>query len=272
MESRRNSSVNVVLEWIEKQSRGVKILIGVAFVVLVLVAFKLCLRDEFHFLYFVSQLAHIEGMIALIYKLIKKKTCSGLSLKSQEVTAISLAVKICCSFSFPHYLLAVLDLAVLVPTIWVIYMIRYKLKSTYVKDHDDMALKKLVIPAAVLAILVRPRSTDYIHTIPWAFWIYLESVSVLPQLRLIQNAKMVEPFTAHYLFALGVTRILGCAFWIIMLIESHGEYLFFFGNGSLWTLMNFIAAIVQTFILVDFCYYYVKSIIAGQLSVLPLPV
>lgn len=26
---------------------------------------------------------------------------------------------------------------------------------------------------------------------------------------------MVEPFTAHYVFALGVARFLGCAHWII---------------------------------------------------------
>lgn len=110
-----------------------------------------------------------------------------------------------------------------------------------------------VIPSAILAILIHPYTQhSTISKMMWAFCVYLESVSVLPQLRLIQNAKvnvvsqssllpahslsmsltsnknsfllgqmpfffwqMVEPFTAHYVFALGVARFLGCAHWIL---------------------------------------------------------
>jgi ER lumen protein retaining receptor len=33
--------------------------------------------------------------------------------------------------------------------------------------------------------------------------LYVEAVSVLPQLRMMQRAKVVERFTANYVFALG---------------------------------------------------------------------
>ncbi len=96
----------------------------------------------------------------------------------------------------------------------------------------------------------------------WAFCVYLEAVSVLPQLRMMQKAKVrtrpvkawvplsvvtgsstrmaqawqekptvlsrarcsrdglcpgqvVERFTAHYVFALGMSRFLSCAHWIL---------------------------------------------------------
>ncbi|KAL9239145.1 hypothetical protein vseg_013494 [Gypsophila vaccaria] len=78
---------------------------------------------------------------------------------------------------------------------------------------------------------------------------------------------MVEPFTAHYVFALGVARFLGCAHWILQIYETKGEYLFLAGRGHFWILLMLVAEAVQTFILVDFCYYYVKSVMAGKLII-----
>ena len=49
----------------------------------------------------------------------------------------------------------------------------------------------------------------------WALCVYLEAVSVLPQLRMMQGAKVVEKFTAHYVFALGLSRFVSCALWIL---------------------------------------------------------
>jgi hypothetical protein len=49
----------------------------------------------------------------------------------------------------------------------------------------------------------------------WAFCVYLEAVSVLPQLRMMQKAKVVEKFTAHYVFALGLSRFISCAHWLL---------------------------------------------------------
>lgn len=91
---------------------------------------------------------------------------------------------------------------------------------------------------------------------------------------MMQNAKMIEPFTAHYVFALGVARFLSCAHWIIQVYDTSGKYLFLLGRGYLWVAMVLLSEIVQTFILADFCYYYVKSVIMnGQLLVsMPLPV
>eukprot|EP00261_Vitis_vinifera_P030577 XP_019071820.1 PREDICTED: uncharacterized protein LOC100243720 isoform X2 [Vitis vinifera] len=103
----------------------------------------------------------------------------------------------------------------------------------------------------------------------WAFCVYLEAISVLPQLRVMQNTKIVEPFTAHYVFALGVARFLSCAHWVLQVMDSQGRILTALGYG-LWPSMVLLSEIVQTFILADFCYYYVKSLVGGQL-VLRLP-
>ncbi|GAU49682.1 hypothetical protein TSUD_91820 [Trifolium subterraneum] len=90
----------------------------------------------------------------------------------------------------------------------------------------------------------------------------------------MQNTKIVAPFTAHYVFALGVARFLTFAHWILQLefssctsptnllflatgLDTRGHLLVAFVYG-LWPSMVLISEIVQTFILADFCYCYVK--------------
>lgn len=63
----------------------------------------------------------------------------GLSLKSQELTALFLAVRLYCSFVMELNLHTFIDSATLLNTLWVIYMIRFRLKSTYMIDQDDFS-------------------------------------------------------------------------------------------------------------------------------------
>ncbi|XP_076895690.1 uncharacterized protein LOC143548391 [Bidens hawaiensis] len=163
-----------------------------------------------------------------------------------------------------------LDLATLATTIWVIYMMRFNLKSSYMREKDNVHVHYVVIPCALLSLVVHPTTHHHIiDRVLWAFCVYMEAVSVLPQLRVMQNTKIVEPFTAHYVFALGVARFLSCAHWILQVLDTRGGLLTALGYG-LWPPVVLLSEIVQTFILADFCYYYVQSVMGGQL-VLRLP-
>ncbi|KAM7264844.1 hypothetical protein ACFE04_002527 [Oxalis oulophora] len=265
-------AINALYLWVRRRSMKVKAIMGAFMVLCLLVALKIFVKDTDHF-YIASESVHAAGILALIYKLIRKKTCAGLSLKTQELTAVFLAVRLYCSYTLEADIHTMLDLTTLVFTLWVIYMIRYKLNSTYSKELDNMRHHYLlVVPCAVLALISHPWSVFwFFHRMLWAFSTYLEAVSVLPQLHLMRNAKMIEPFTARYVFALGVSRFLSCAQWIILIYETKGSFLFNVGSGYFWVPMMIIAEIVHTFILSDFCYYYVKSWREGQL-VMKMPV
>ncbi|CAL1412368.1 unnamed protein product [Linum trigynum] len=265
------SPAKAVTGWVARQSTRVKAILGVAIGLLTLVGLKLWVRNHNHF-FVASEAIHAAGIFVLVYKLTTQKTCSGLSLRSQGLTALFLAVRLFCSVFMEADIHTMLDFASLVSTLWVIYMMWFKLKATYVKELDNMPLYYLLIPSVVLALIVKPYTHyGFMSEFLWAFCSYLEAVSVLPQLRLMQNAKMIEPFTSHYVFALGIARFLACAHWIIRVIETRGAYLYIAGSGYFWFPVAFLAEMVQTFILADFCYYYVKSFMAGQL-VMRMPV
>ncbi|XP_034686654.1 ER lumen protein-retaining receptor erd-2.2-like [Vitis riparia] len=247
----------------------VKLLVGILILGFCLVGLRHLVKYGNGFPLFVaSQFIHLSGIIILIFKLIKTKTCSGLSLKSQELTATVIAARAYCSFEVEDHTFTLLSSAIFLSTLWVIYMIRFKLKPTYSKELDSMPLYSLMVPSAILAVLIHPRHFHHrlLTRIIWSFSFYLGAISVLPQLRLMQNAKMVEPFTAYYVFALGVGRFLNCGSWIIHIYETGGQYLMLPSNWTqLWVLMVLLSEFVDAFILADFCYYYLKSVMYQQL-------
>nr|AFK44674.1 unknown [Lotus japonicus] len=143
---------------------------------------------------------------------------------------------------------------------------RFKLKSSYVKELDTLRRSFVVVPCAILAILIHPYTIhSRLNRISWAFGTYLEAISVLPQLHYLQNAKMVETFTGYYVFALGVSRFFLFAHWLIQSYENPRLYFLLVENGNVWLILALLSELVQTFILADFCYYYMKSFIQGQL-------
>ncbi|KMS97093.1 hypothetical protein BVRB_7g178750 [Beta vulgaris subsp. vulgaris] len=255
------TAVKQLSRWIRSRSVRQQVSLASISALILLILMKVFIRNYTYF-YVAAQLAHSIGILVLIYKLTITKTCSGLSLKTQELTAVFLFMRIICHFEHIRDVYIVLDSLTLVCTLWMIYMIRFKLKSTYMQELDNMPLYYVLVPCAVVGLIGNP-GIGFIGL----FYMYcksVEAVSVLPQLQLIQNAKMVEPFTSHYVFALGVARFFVCANWIIMLIDTKGGLLTEIGRGHLYILLTLIAEVVQTFILADFCYYYVKSVMDGQ--------
>lgn len=261
--------VRPFISWFQQQPTKIKAFIcGLAsLLAIILVRYMVHNHDN---LFIAAELIHSVGILILIRKLTIEKTCAGLSLKSQELTALFLAVRLYCSFVMEYDIHTLLDTATLATTGWVIYTIRYKLKPTYLSDLDNFSNYFVVIPCAVLALVIHPTTRHFfINRILWAFCVYLEAVSVLPQLHVMQNTKVVEPFTAHYVFALGVARFFSCIHWVFQVMDSRGHLLVALGRG-LWPATVLLSEIVQTFILADFCYYYVKSVIEGK-SVMRLP-
>lgn len=132
-------------------------------------------------------------------------------------------------------------------------------------DTQKNNLRYVVAAPCLLAALAAHPTTH--HPLPfrvlWAACVFMEALSVLPQLRMMQRAKVVEKFTAHYVFALGLSRFISCAHWLLQIVDGDSFLLKAIGSG-LWPAAVLLSEIVQTFILADFCFYYVKSYAEGS--------
>ncbi|KAG6709296.1 hypothetical protein I3842_06G125600 [Carya illinoinensis] len=186
----QRTSIHAVSTWVRRQPPKVKAFLAVVSGMAALVLLRFIVHDHDN-LFVAAEAVHSIGISVLIYKLMKEKTCAGLSLKSQDLTAIFLAVRLYCSFVMEYDIHTLLDLATLATTLWVIYMIRFKLKSSYMEDKDNFAIYYVAVPCAVLALLIHPSTSHhFVNRIFWAFCVYLEAISVLPQLRVMQNTKV----------------------------------------------------------------------------------
>merc|ERR1712113_304423 len=85
----------------------------------------------------------------------------------------------------------------------------------------------LIVPCFILALIFNVRFSPF--EILWAFSIYLESVSIIPQLIMVQkyardNSGSVENITSHYMFCLGAYRALYVINWIYRYFTENNYY------------------------------------------------
>ncbi|KAL2933080.1 ER lumen protein-retaining receptor [Bienertia sinuspersici] len=183
--------------WVRSRSVREKVTMGVVVALVLLVLLKVFIKKNTH-LFVATQVANSVAILILIYKLTITKTCAGLSLKTQELTAIFLIMRVICHFTLIRDIHIVLDSLTLISTLWVIYMIRFKLKSTYMQSHDNMPLYYVLVPCAIIALIGHPgwhirlarKQFQFVRRYFFVYNVTIEAVSVLPQLRLIQNAKV----------------------------------------------------------------------------------
>lgn len=258
-----------MVRWLKRRNTTEKFALGGVAAIVVLVLLWLVIEDHDN-LFVMAEVIHFVGIGLLAYKLTSKQNAGGLSLRTQELTAIFLAIRLYCSFMMEYDMHTLLDGLTLVATSWVIYMLRFKLKDTYQAAQDTVHIYYVIVPCAVLAVVSHPGTNHpFVFRVMWALCVYLEAVSVVPQLRMMQGAKVVEKFTAHYVFALGLSRFVSCAHWILQILDGDSFLLQALGSG-VWPAMVLLSEVVQTFVLADFCYYYIKSYAEGS-GIIHLP-
>lgn len=269
--SKVKDPVLAVIRWVKSRSSRDKFILGCLGGILLLLILWRTIEDH-DTLFILAEVSHFLGIGVLAYKLYTKKSVAGLSLRTQELTALFLAVRLYCSFMMEYDIHTVLDAMTLLATAGVIWSIRFTdVRLTYQAEQDSVKLIYVVAACILMAAVAHPSTSHWLlFRIMWAFCVYLEAVSVLPQLRMMQKAKIVERFTAHYVFALGLSRFLSCAHWILQILEGN-RYLWAALGSGLWPVMVLVSEIVQTFILADFCYYYVKSYVTDDTGVVRLP-
>lgn len=225
-------------------------------------------------LFVLAEAAHFLGIGLLGYKISAKRSVAGLSLQSQLLTASFLAVRLFCSVMMEYDIHTLLDGLTLCATLGVLGAMLWPsspVRQTYQPDLDSVRWWAVAAPCALLALVAHPQTSHFLpFRVMWAACVYLEAVSVLPQLRMMQNAKVVERFTAHYVFALGLSRFFSCAHWVLQLLEGN-RYLYSALGSGVWPVMVLLSEVVQTFILGDFCYYYLRAYSDGT-GIVRLPV
>ncbi|KAL0485726.1 ER lumen protein-retaining receptor KdelR [Acrasis kona] len=205
----------------------------------------------------VADLLHLLSTLILLYKMYNLKSCSGVSLKTQELYLLVFITRYTDIFHYINLYLTVMKIFYLVSAAAIVYLMNTKYRSTYDAEHDKFPIVYLLVGSLVASLIFCRQYS--LFEILWTFSLFLESVAVLPQLFLLNKIKRSEAINSHYLFALGGYRALYLVNWIYRYFaEGYTPY-------AAW-----IAGAIQTALYADFLYIYIKAAAAGKIGDLPL--
>ncbi|KAF8391198.1 hypothetical protein HHK36_023500 [Tetracentron sinense] len=199
---------------------------------------------------FSGDMTHLISILVLLLKIYATKSCSGISLKTQELYALVFLTRYLNLFTeFFSVYNTVMKLVFIGSSLVIVWYMRMHrvVKLSYDKELDTFRHYFLVVASFVLALLVHEKFT--FQEIFWAFSIYLEAIAILPQLVLLQRSGNVDNLTGQYVFFLGSYR----AFYILNWIYRY------FTENHFARLISCISGLVQTALYADFFYYYFIS-------------
>ncbi|XP_004134621.1 ER lumen protein-retaining receptor A isoform X1 [Cucumis sativus] len=199
---------------------------------------------------FAGDMTHLISILVLLLKIYATKSCSGISLKTQELYALVFLTRYLDLFTdFISIYNTVMKIIFIASSLAIVWCMRVHpiVRRSYDKDLDTFRYYFIVAGSFILALLVNEKFG--FQEIFWAFSIYLEAVAILPQLVLLQRSGNVDNLTGHYVFFLGAYRALYILNWIYRYFTDI--------HFNRW--IACIAGLVQTALYADFFYYYYIS-------------
>ncbi|KAF7121354.1 hypothetical protein RHSIM_Rhsim13G0187500 [Rhododendron simsii] len=221
---------------------------------------------------FAGDMTHLISILVLLLKIYATKTCSGISLKTQELYALVFVTRYLDLFTdFISVYNTVMKLVFIGSTLAIVWCMRLHrvVRRSYNRELDTFRHYFLVAGCFALALVLHEKFT--FQEVFWAFSIYLEAVAILPQLVLLQRSGNVDNLTGQYIFFLGyltfsVLILLSCSsqptempFWAYRAFYILNWIYRYFTEQHFSRWIACISGLIQTALYADFFYYYFLS-------------
>jgi len=244
------------------KTRPIVLIIGA----IIVLCFGFFGHDILYFLSLVAEMLRTFGVMILLAKILKDKSVKGLSRKTQELYIVVFLTRFCFKVFFEGDILyPLVEGVATVATIYIVFLMRNDFQYTYSKQEDTFRVEFIVLPCILLSLIFHPNVTGYTITdILWTFSTYLESLTLLPQLFVIQRLKECDQITAHYMVMLGLSRALECFFWLTAFVILGYSFLY---TSIGWYVIS--SELVHTLLLADFYYVYYQAWKTGGKMQLP---
>ncbi|KAH9385204.1 ER lumen protein retaining receptor [Nematocida major] len=217
-----------------------------------------------------ADILHVLSLVTLLVKMKRTRSCSGISLKAQ---ILYLTVYIWRYTDLVYFFLYTKKMLTQYRFIYngimkvvfislqsnVIYKMMRDYFYSYDSEYDDTPISYMIIFSLVsggfLFKIPEASSNRFIRGViewMWASSVVLESVSILPQLTLLNKAGEGETLTIHYVLFLGLYRLIYMLIWVFKWATTRvlASHLLLWG------------AVLQTLIYTELFMVYIKSFVA----------
>lgn len=268
-------------------NKGAAIIWG-SFVLFVLFSYHFFSDGDFSFLLTLGGIARCFAMVNLAIKFSLQKSCAGVSLKTLQLYCLLFFSRLCSILVYEGYLpydrsgdwlYQTVEVIALGLTALNIFFVCGPFKLSYTRHLDTFGMFYnvpshlgslwFVVPCFVGACIIHPRlNGNFVTDTAWTFACYLETFAMVPQLYLFNRTKkaegVVEDFTSHFVFALGIARFLNFVFWVSSYHELNDSY-----HGGYVGYVVLLMQVTQLAIMGQYFYNYLKSAATGAPMQLP---
>jgi len=240
------------------------------FAATVITIFWVFSSGDFSFLLTLSSLVSMFSFLMVAVAIESSKSVAGVSLKMMECYILVFLSRLVAIIPFEGYLpfdksgdwlYQVCEAFGLCLSGSIVYCVRAQYPNTYSAETDTLNHMYLIGPAAAIALILHPHLNNFLPSdIAWAFALYLESVTVLPQLFMFMKEGKAQPHTSHFLFAQALSRLMSFIFWASSFSElSNPDHYIkkFVGN---WVVG---IQLIQLIVMGDFIYHYIRCVQKG---------
>lgn len=240
------------------------------FALFAIIAFWIFSSGDFSFLLTLSSLVSLLSFLMVALTIESTKTVQGVSLKMMECYIAVYFCRLCSVMPFEGYLpfdksgdvlYRACELFGLLLAAGIVYLGRVRHAGTYDPAVDTFKSIWIVGPAVGIALVLHPRLNNNLPTdVSWAFALYLESVTVLPQFFMFMKERWAQPHTSHFLAAQALSRLMSFVFWASSFSElSNPDHLVKQWVGHWVIAVQFLQLIVMG----DFIFHYVRALQRG---------
>eukprot|EP00754_Rhynchopus_humris_P042727 Rhum_TRINITY_DN2711_c0_g1::Rhum_TRINITY_DN2711_c0_g1_i1::g.8078::m.8078/K10949/KDELR; ER lumen protein retaining receptor len=204
-----------------------------------------------------GDLLHLASVVIVLYKMLRLRNCTGLSLKSQFAYAVVFTARYLPTMlplgNQSVYLLS-MKLFFLLSSWFIVYLMRFKnpWRASYDPKADSFKVRYVFLVAFVMSIFFHYDNPHLFVEVLWTYSQYLEACAILPQLLLlntiIEQGRKWELLTVHYVLCLGLYRLFYVINWV---------YRYFY--ESRWNWVDTTSGVIQTLLYADFFYTYFQG-------------
>merc|ERR1719382_2228677 len=255
---------------IAKYTKNEGIRVWGGFAVFALTIFMVFSSGDFSFLLTLSSLVSMFSFLMVAMTIESTKSVKGVSLKMMECYTAVFLCRLTAIVPFEGYLpfdksgdwlYQVCEAFGLCLAGTIVYCCRVQYASTYDSAVDCFNHLWIIAPCAVISLILHPHLNNNIPTdIAWAFALYLESVTVLPQFFMFMKEGRAQTHTSHFLAAQALSRLMSFIFWASSFSElSNPDHHIkkFVGH---WVVG---IQLIQLIVMGDFIYHYIRAIQKG---------
>ena len=189
-----------------------------------------------------GDIAHLIALVYLLLWIVKKKSCSGISAKTQVIHCLVFTLRYLDLFSYFISLYnTLMKLILLTLTFATMALIGYD--GSYEVDQDNLRLSYLITPSFILGILF---SGYYdVIEVSWTISIFLEAVAILPQLMMSHNRGESTGVIRHYMILLAFYKSMYCLNWAYRKLYKEYIPIFSIFVGVSQTIIYYFAIMIM---------------------------